>query len=105
MENQTSNANNGRKRQRTSRVKFAANIDDANREEHGPEPNQEQKQNASDATECNFLRPPQTKDAHNFGYSSLLHLLQTIPIFPHLHNQFGPALLCVNLFMKFFLHL
>ena len=97
MENQTSNANNGWKRQRTSRVKFAANIDDANSAEHGPEPNQEHKHNASNASACNFHT--------DFGYSSLLYLLQTIPIFPHLHNQFGPALLCVNLFMKFFFHL
>ena len=98
MENQT-NLNNSRKRQRTNDdVKFLPeNIEDEKCEEHGPEPNQEHKHNASNASACNFHT--------DFGYSSLLYLLQTIPIFPHLHNQFGPALLCVNLFMKFFFHL
>ena len=79
MENQRVPANRGRKRPRTDDVKFAGNTDDAQCEEHAPEPNQEEKKNASDATECNF-----NFHSDNFGNSSLLYLLQTIPIFPRL---------------------
>ena len=79
MENLEVPANRGRKRKRPDDVEFAENTDDAKCEEHAPEPNQEEKKNASDATECNF-------NFHSdiFGYSSLLHLLHTIHIFPRL---------------------
>ena len=79
MKNPKDSANRGRKRKRPDDVEFAANTDGAKCEEHAPEPNQEEKKNASENSECKF-------NFHSdiFGYSSLLNLLHTIPIFPRL---------------------